>query len=339
MSQNSSEAFANTGSASIANDLLELINGGASVVSASVGSVYGSASTATAQASTVYSSSSYGLSSNGSVSYGSTSSASASAGNNIATDLLTLVHGSAAVSGEFLSAIEQAILRASNPIEITESEELTVLGQRGIWINRSEVNAWRGDIAITEYRIYEDSNPQIITKKVQQQIEYVQELAIRYLRPPTPPAPGEIIITQEPNIATGPAPPLIIRQAAARAETPEPLVIREAPPAPPKPIGQKRVVISGKRIPPPPRKVVIERLAALPSRPQNFIIERWLPYAENKRRVIFNKPTKPDPIPVNPRNVVVQWEAPEVIIRQEVSTQKTCHSLFSILKHRMSTDH
>ena len=133
-----------------------------------------------------------------------------------------------------------------------------------------------------------------------------------------PPAPGEIIITQEPDYRTGPAPPLIIRQAAARAETPEPLVVREAPPQPPAPVGPKRITISGKRLPPPPRKVVIERLAPLPAKPQNVIIERWLPYAESKRRVIFNKAAEVKAEVALPRNVIVQWESPRVNVRKEV---------------------
>ena len=228
------------------------------------------------------------------------------------------VSGSGSASGAVLSQIELAILRSANPIEISESEEITVIGQRGVWLNKAEINAWRGDLAISEYKIYEDSNPEIINKKVTQVVEYIQELAIRYLRPPTPPAPGEIVITMEANIATGPAPPLIIRQQPARAGTPEPLVIREAPPQPPVPVGPKRITISGKRLPPPPRKVVIERLAPLPSKPQNVIIERWLPYGEVKRRVIFNKSTAADPVIANPRNVIVQWEAPEVNIKKEI---------------------
>ena len=142
------------------------------------------------------------------------------------------------------------------------------MGQRGIWINKSEVNNWRGEIDINEYLINEDPNPEIISKKVTQNIEYIQELAIRYLRPPTPPAPGEIVITQESDYATKPAPPLIIRQQPLRTETPEPLVIREVPPVPPKAVGLKSITISGKRIPPPPRKVVIERFAQLPSKPK-----------------------------------------------------------------------
>ncbi len=96
------------------------------------------------------------------------------------------------------------------------------------------------------------------------------------------------------------------------------MVLREAPPQPPQPIAPKRITISGKRNPPPPRKVVIERLAPLPAKPQNVIVERWLPYAEGgKRRVIFNKAAAVAEA-VNPRNVIVQWEAPSVNIRQEV---------------------
>lgn len=222
------------------------------------------------------------------------------------------------VSNGFLSQVELAILRSTNPIEVTESEEITVLGQRGLWTNKNEVLGWTGDIPIEEYLINEDESPEIITRKITEEVEYVQELAIRYLRPPTPPAPGEIVITMEPNYTTDPAPPLIIRQQPARPTTPEPLIVREAPPPPPRPIGSKRITISGKRLPPPPRKVVIERLAPLPSKPQNVIIERWLPYGEVKRRVVFNKPTQPDPVVVAPRNIIVQWEAPDVNVSKEI---------------------
>ena len=149
-------------------------------------------------------------------------------------------------------------------------------------------------------------------------LEYVQELAVRYLRPPTPPAPGEIVITQEADFRSGPAPPLIIRQQPARAATPEPLVVREAPPAPPPQLGVKRIAISGRRLPPPPRKVVIERLAPLPAKPQNVIVERWLPYAAQRRRVLFNRAAEVRAEVAAPRNVIVQWTAPAVNVTQEV---------------------
>ena len=217
-----------------------------------------------------------------------------------------------AVNSGFLSALEEAILKANNPIEVEEAEELTVAGYSGRWINKQEIQRWKGEIPITQYIINEDSNPEVIRKKTQQQLLYEQEVAIRYLRPPTPPPPGEIVIKQEANIPTPPAPPLVIRQVPPRPETPAPLIVREAPPKPPASVGQKLITISGKRLPPPPRKVVIERLAPLPSKPQAIMVERWLPYAERKRRVIFQKNQVPDPIIQKPRNVIVQWEAPDV---------------------------
>lgn len=230
----------------------------------------------------------------------------------------TEVYNLSSESTSALSQVELSILRSENPIEVDETEEISVFGNRGVWMNKAEVLNWKGEISINEYIINEDANPEIITKRIDRSIEYVQELAIRYLRPPTPPAPGEIVITMEANFATGPAPPLIIRQQPARASTPEPLVVREAPPQPPVAVGTKRITISGKRLPPPPRKVVIERLAPLPSKPQNVIIERWLPYSQVKRRVIFNRSTQPDPIIAKPRNVIVQWEAPQVQIKKEI---------------------
>ena len=151
-----------------------------------------------------------------------------------------------------------------------------------------------------------------MTKK----LDYVQEIAIRYLRPPTPPIPGEILITQEPGIFFTPAPPIILRQQPPKPQTPEPLIIREAPPMAPEPIGSKLITISGRRLPPPPRKVFIERLAQLPSKPQSVLIERWLPYTQYKRRVIF-QPAPPDPFIIKPRNIIVQWDPPSVSVRQE----------------------
>ena len=214
------------------------------------------------------------------------------------------------------SAIEEAILKANNPLEFHETEPLTVVGQTGAWINKDEVINWRGVIPITQYLINEDSNPEVIRKKTEQQLIYEQEVAIRYLRPPTPPPPGEIIIKQDKNIPTPPAPPLVIRQQPPRPETPAPLVVREAPPKPPAAVGQKVITISGKRLAPPPRKVIIERLAPLPTKPQAVMVERWLPYSENKRRVIFQKNEVPDPVVPKPKNVVIQWEAPQVQVKR-----------------------
>ena len=53
--------------------------------------------------------------------------------------------------------------------------------------------------------------------------------------------------------------------------------------------------------------------APLPSKPQAVLIERWLPYSQAKRRVIFQRSNERDPMIVKPRNVIIQWEAPQVI--------------------------
>lgn len=211
-----------------------------------------------------------------------------------------------------LSAVEAAVLRSKRPLSIEETEEVVALGERGVYLNRAEAAEWRGDLALAEYTLNEDASPELVLKQSLERVEYVQELAIRYLRPPTPRVPGEIVITEEAAVVPGPAPPLIIRQQPARSATPEPLVVREAPPPLPRHMAPKRITIAGKRLPPPPRKVVIERLATLPTKPQPVIVERWLPYRQMKRRVVFHKAAAPPPAVVKPRNIIVQWEAPQV---------------------------
>ena len=44
-------------------------------------------------------------------------------------------------------------------------------------------------------------------------------------------------------------------------------------------------------------------------------MERWLPYQETKRRIIY-KGAPSDPVLVKPRNVVIQWESPNVVVKK-----------------------
>lgn len=46
------------------------------------------------------------------------------------------------------------------------------------------------------YKINFDPNPQIIRKNANDAVTYKQEVAVRYLRPPTPPPPGPLIIKE-----------------------------------------------------------------------------------------------------------------------------------------------
>jgi hypothetical protein len=108
----------------------------------------------------------------------------------------------------FHSEVEAAILRSNVPLDLNESEEITVNGERGVWVNKNEISNWRGSLPLAQYPINDDPHPEIIRKRTDQQLQYMQEVAIRYLRPPTPPPPGEILIQKESNIVTPPAPPL-----------------------------------------------------------------------------------------------------------------------------------
>jgi DnaJ-class molecular chaperone len=95
----------------------------------------------------------------------------------------------------FKSKVEEAILKSTEPITINETKEITANKERGLWANRCEVCTWKGDLPIQEYPINEDNCPELIKKKSCKRVEYNQEIAIRYLKPPSPAAPGDIIIT------------------------------------------------------------------------------------------------------------------------------------------------
>ena len=231
-------------------------------------------------------------------------------------NLIDTLRAQAGASGQYLSLIELEILRSKSPLEMNETQEAEVFGQRGLLVNKAEIANWRGTLPIHQYPINDDPAPRYIRKKPSKDLEYVQEVAIRYLRPPTPPSPGDILIQQEANVLTPPAPPLVLRQMPNRPTTPVPLVIREAPPQAPLAVGRKLITISGKRLPPPPRKVVIERFASLPAKPQNILVERWLPYTSVKRRVIYRAPP-PEPRIVKPKNVIIEWESPKMVVKQE----------------------
>ena len=61
--------------------------------------------------------------------------------------------------------LERTIVGAqTQPLDFAETEEIEVLGQRGIWLNRHEVERWRGPIPVDEYPINEDESPEVIEK-------------------------------------------------------------------------------------------------------------------------------------------------------------------------------
>ena len=130
-----------------------------------------------------------------------------------------------AAPSTFRSRVEDAIVNAQlDPVPINETATTSANGENGIWANRCEVCSFKGEVPIGQYPINQDRCPHII-KKRSRRINQVQQVAVRYLKPPTPPAPGPIIVRREPNRPTAPAPPVVIRQVPAKPSTPEPLVI------------------------------------------------------------------------------------------------------------------
>ena len=70
-------------------------------------------------------------------------------------------------------------------------------------------------------------------------------------------------------------------------------------------------------IPPPPRKVIVERLPVIPPPPQNIMVERWLGYDEQVRRVVFQPAPKLIPAPA-PKNILIEWDSPEVVVDKQI---------------------
>ncbi|UJR14834.1 hypothetical protein I4U23_001819 [Adineta vaga] len=166
--------------------------------------------------------------------------------------------------------------------------------------------------------LYQDPNPQIIRRPAQgEQITYTQNIKIRFLQPPAIPPPGPLIIKEVRPPQPPPPPPLVVRQRAPPRPTPPPLILREKPPAIPAATGAQTVIRKLPPLPLPPRSVIIERLPPTPPKPRDIIIERWIPYnVLANRKTIVQRAEEPKPYP-KPRNVIIQYEAPQVrIVRQ-----------------------
>ncbi|KAI0986653.1 hypothetical protein GJ496_011894 [Pomphorhynchus laevis] len=169
---------------------------------------------------------------------------------------------------------------------------------------------------LNSYKINYDPEPQIVRKQVSNPVLYKQEVAVRYLKPPTPPPPGPLIIKEVRANQPPPAPPVIIRQRPPRPSTPPPLVIRERPPQAPQPLGPKVITRNLPPPPPPPRRVIIERLPPLPPKPRSIIVERWLPYKQVKRRVVYQRAPQVE-TPQSQKNLIIQWEGAQVKVQKE----------------------
>lgn len=217
------------------------------------------------------------------------------------------------------SPIVDSVLAAkSRPVDVSTEETATVEGHTGYLANRADLTNWRGPLPLEEYPINHDPNPELIIKRIEQPVVYKQEVAVRLLRPVTPEPHGDIVIRHDKDLILPPAPPILLRQIPTyRPRTPEPEVIRESPPPMPRAEQPRVVIIKGRTCPPPPRKVIIERLPRLPEKPRPIIIERWLRHGPQRRRVIY-EPCGPLPEVPREKNVIIEWEMPRCVVQQEI---------------------
>ena len=207
-------------------------------------------------------------------------------------------------SATFQSAVEQAVITARQPLPFENRQQVQAGQYRGLHLNKEEEDSFSGPQPLSQYRINEDPNPEVLRKSLQA-AKYIQEIAIRRLNPPPAPKPGDLII-REVQQQVPSAPPVIIRQEGKGAQTPAPLVLRQAPPQPPARIPEHVVEVEGAPVAPPARRVVVEKLPDVPAKPQNILIEKWLPYGPQKRRVVFERSCVPPP--QNPRNLIIEWQ-------------------------------
>jgi hypothetical protein len=108
--------------------------------------------------------------------------------------------------------ILNTILASNQPMSMQETgqEKVTVGGETGFLGNRQDIINWSGTLPLDQYPINEDPNPEVIRKRTDQTIAFNQEIAIRYLRPSTPPPPGDILISHEAPLVPPPAPPIVL---------------------------------------------------------------------------------------------------------------------------------
>ena len=166
-------------------------------------------------------------------------------------------------------------------------------------------------------KVYKDPNP-IVTLKKSNPIFRNQNVAVKYLKPKlSDKVSNDLTIRQLDDTQSPPYPPLILRITPPRPHTPERLVYHERPPTPP-PSKRKIVVVPGRVLPPPPRKLIVEQRPNLPPKTPDILVHKWLDYDAPIRNVYYEKvPNKVSYC--MPRNEIIRWETPDVILNRNVS--------------------
>ena len=136
---------------------------------------------------------------------------------------------------------------------------------------------------------------------------------VKYLKPTTQSTHvGDLVIRHEADVQIPPAPPIIVRQQAASVLKAPAMIYRERPPRPPPSVPQEVITLPGRVIEPPPRQVIIERMAQAAALPGDVVIERWLAHGQQRRRVVYDahsQRSKSAAPPPAPKNLLIDWES------------------------------
>ena len=97
------------------------------------------------------------------------------------------------------ASLQEPLKPVSETTILTGGEKTIDLGEKDLLSDFSTMDAnkdinWSSEIPVSQYPINKDPSPEIIRKAPVQDVVYTQEISIRYLRPPTPPPPGELQI-------------------------------------------------------------------------------------------------------------------------------------------------
>ena len=222
------------------------------------------------------------------------------------------------VGSASLSASAPVALSAAAPALVSAAPTATIVSHAAPAVIAAAPAIVAAPLAAANFAVPDnvDPNPIVIRKKPAAPVNYTQQVSVKFLQPPPPQQPGDIVISQQRDVQAAPVAPRLIRQRPPLPVKPAPMIVRERPPLAPAPIAPEHHVIPGKVIPPPPRKVVIERLPQLPQPPQDFIVERWLEYGPRARRVVFQPAPRLIPAPA-PKNVLIQWDSPNVALNRQ----------------------
>jgi hypothetical protein len=89
------------------------------------------------------------------------------------------------------SQIERILLNAAQPLHsLSTRETIAAAGFSGLYLNKHEVDEWRGPVPIENYPIYDDPDPQVIRKHIEK-VHYEQVCGTRWLNPGPAPHSGK----------------------------------------------------------------------------------------------------------------------------------------------------